>query len=104
MCKFVAAMRSNDLGFTYPIKCPVGRPHALFRTSLSGTYSSSITYGYINTDVNNISEELRVMVKKMNAKDLNDTEGVEKVKTVCVKELYIAKQIPQDVVEGLSTK
>ena len=72
--------------------------------SLSGTYSSSITYGYINTDANNISEELRVTVKKMNTKDLNDTEGVEKVKTVCVKELYIAKQIAQDVVEGLSTK
>ncbi len=43
-------------------------------------------------------------MKKMNAKDLNDTEGVEKVKTVCVKELYIAKQISPDVVEGLSTK
>jgi len=53
---------------------------------------------------NNISEELRVMVKKMNAKDLNDTDGVEKVKTVCVKELYIAKQLSQDVVEGLSQK
>jgi len=76
----------------------------LFRMSLRGTYSSSITYGYINTEVNNISEELRVTVKKMNAKDLNDTEGIEKVKTVCVKELYIAKQLSQDVVEGLSTK
>ncbi len=75
-----------------------------FRMSLSGTYSSSITYGYINTDVNTISEELRVIVKKMNAKDLNDTERVEKVKTVCVKELYIAKQLSQDVVDGLSTK
>jgi bacterioferritin-associated ferredoxin len=49
-------------------------------------------------------EELEELVKKIKAKYLREEAKKRGIKTACVKKIDIAKQLPKEVLEELSTK
>jgi hypothetical protein len=49
-------------------------------------------------------EELEDLVKKIKAKVLREEAKKRGIKTACVKKIDIARQLPRDVVEKLSTQ
>lgn len=49
-------------------------------------------------------EELEDLVKKIKAKALREEAKKRGIKTACVKKIDIAKQLPREVLEELSTK
>lgn len=51
-----------------------------------------------------MGEELEELVNKINAKDLREEAKKRGIKTSCVKKIDIAKQLPREVVEKLSSK
>lgn len=51
-----------------------------------------------------MGEELEELVKKIKGKDLNAEAKKRGIKTHCVKKIYIAKQLPRDVLEKLASK
>ncbi|MBK5190790.1 MAG: hypothetical protein JJE19_04765 [Methanosarcinales archaeon] len=51
-----------------------------------------------------MGEELEELVKKIKAKDLNAEAKRRGIKTACVKKIDVAKQLPREVVEELSSK
>jgi len=50
------------------------------------------------------TEELEELVKKIKAKALNAEAKKRGIKTACVKKIDIAKQLPREVLEELSSK
>jgi hypothetical protein len=50
------------------------------------------------------AEDLEDLVKKIKAKDLREEAKKRGIKTACVKKIDIAKQLPREVVEDLSSK
>ena len=50
------------------------------------------------------SEELEELVKKIKAKALKEEAKKRGIKTGCVKKIDIAKQLPREVLEELSSK
>jgi len=49
-------------------------------------------------------EELEELVKKIKAKALREEAKKRGIKTACVKKIDIAKQLPREVLEELSSK
>jgi hypothetical protein len=50
------------------------------------------------------TETLEELVKKIKAKDLREEAKKRGIKTACVKKIDLAKQLPREVVEELSSK
>jgi hypothetical protein len=50
------------------------------------------------------TEALEELVKKIKAKDLREEAKKRGIKTACVKKIDLAKQLPREVVEELSSK
>lgn len=50
------------------------------------------------------AEELEELVKKIKAKALKEEAKKRGIKTACVKKIDIAKQLPREVLEELSSK
>lgn len=57
-----------------------------------------------NKGVMVISMEIKELVKKIKAKDLKEEAKKRRIKTSCVKEVDIVKQLPKEVLEELSSK
>jgi hypothetical protein len=51
-----------------------------------------------------MGEELDALVKRIAAKDLREAAKKRGIKTACVKKIDIAKQLPREVLDELSTK
>ncbi len=47
---------------------------------------------------------LEELVKKIKAKDLREEAKKRGIKTACVKKIDLAKQLPREIVEELSSK
>ena len=50
------------------------------------------------------AEELEELVKKIKAKALKEEAKKRGIKTACVKKIDIAKQLPREILEELSSK
>jgi BioD-like phosphotransacetylase family protein len=55
-------------------------------------------------EVKEMGEELDALVKRIAAKDLREAAKKRGIKTACVKKIDIAKQLPREVLDELSTK
>lgn len=51
-----------------------------------------------------MADELEALVKQIKAKDLKEEAKKRGIKTSCVKKLDLAKQLPREVLEELSSK
>jgi BioD-like phosphotransacetylase family protein len=50
-----------------------------------------------------MGEEFEELIKKIKAKDLREEAKKRGIKTSCVKKIDIAKQLPKEVLEALSS-
>jgi hypothetical protein len=58
----------------------------------------------ITKEVKEMGEELEALVKGIAAKDLREAAKKRGIKTACVKKIDLAKQLPREVLDELSTK
>jgi hypothetical protein len=55
-------------------------------------------------EVKEMGEELETLVKRIAAKDLREAAKKRGIKTACVKKIDLAKQLPREVLDELSSK